>query len=172
MMKKSGFVFIASLLAFNANAAEDSKALIDTNKIYFGGGLGFNSLSGVDFGDALGFQFFAGYQLPVNMDTGELSVELGYMDSGDFDESVSTSGFRTFSGEASANGLWVNGVIDYPLQDKLSVVGRVGLDLGDDDGVMLGAGLGFQLNEKMDVRAEYVIRDHIDSLQVNLVIRQ
>ena len=94
------------------------------------------------------------------------------MDSGELDTTVPAPGLGTSPGKAEANGLWLNAVLDFPLQDKLSVVGRAGLDVGDDDGLMIGAGLGFQVSEKMDIRAEYVIRDQIDSLQVNLVIRQ
>lgn len=172
MIKKSGVVLIALLHAFNVSAADEPTSAIDAEKFYFGGGIGFNSLSGIDLGDGQGLQVFVGYELPVNMTEGSLSVEAGYMDSGDIDARVNIPGLGVSAGETDAKGLWVNAVVDYPLKDKLSVVGRVGLDLGDDDGLMLGGGLGFQINEKIDVRAEYVIRDHVDSLQVNLVIRQ
>ena len=40
MIKKSGFVLVALLQAFNVGAAYDSKSAIDAQKIYFGGGLG------------------------------------------------------------------------------------------------------------------------------------
>jgi len=53
----------------------------------------------------------------------------------------------------------------------LNVVARAGLDIGDDDGFMFGAGLGFNLNPKMELRGEYVMRDTVDSLQVNFVMR-
>jgi opacity protein-like surface antigen len=161
-MKKMSIVFIAMLYAFNTNAADGSKSTIDAKKIYFGGGLGLNSLSGIDLSDAIGFQVFAGYELPVEVGDGTLSVEVGYMDSGNFDG----------PGKGKAKGVWANAVVSLPLQNKLSVIGRAGLDLGDDDGLMLGGGLGFQANEKMEIRAEYVIRDNVDSLQLNLVIRQ
>ena len=172
MIKKSGVVLVVLLHAFNVSAADGSTSVVDAKKFYFGGGLGFNSLSGIDLSDGQGLQVFAGYELPVNMTEGTLSIEAGYMDSGDMDARVNISGLGTSAGEADAEGIWVNAVVDFPLRDKLSVVGRVGLDLGDDDGLMLGGGLGFQINEKIDVRAEYVIRDHVDSLQFNLVIRQ
>jgi len=161
-MKKLSLILIAMCVAGYSHAE------IDSNKLYFGGGLGLNSLSGIDFSDGTGLQFFAGYELPVKMSDGSLSVELGYMDSGDMD--VHT-GFGTFSGKAEAKGLWINAVVDFPLKNEFSFVGRAGLDLGDDDGIMLGGGVGYQLDEKMQVRAEYVIRDHVDSLQANLVIR-
>lgn len=167
-MKKTGVALIAVLVSTFSHAEVDSKNL------YFGAGLGLNSLSGIDLNDGLGLQFFAGYKLPVDMGDGKLSVEAGYMDTGDMDVRRNIPGQTpgTFIGETKANGLWVNAVVDFPLKNELSFVARAGLDLGDDDGLMIGAGLGFQLNEKMDIRTEYVIRDHVDSLQVNLVIRQ
>ncbi|MCW8831508.1 MAG: outer membrane beta-barrel protein [Gammaproteobacteria bacterium] len=147
-----------------------SYAEVDSDKLYLGGGLSLNSLSGIDFSDGIGLQVFAGYKLPVKIADGSLSVEAGYMDSGDMDSSVNIPGLGVFKGETEAKGVWVNAVIDLLLKDKLSFVGRAGLDLGDDDGIMLGGGLGLRLDEKMQVRAEYVIRDHVDSLQVNLII--
>lgn len=163
-MKKLIFILIAMCIAGYSHAEVDSK------KLYFGGGLSLNSLSGIDFSDGVGLQFFAGYELPVKITDGTLSVEAGYMDSGNMD-GVNNPVFGTSRGETEAKGLWVNAVVDFPLKDKLSFIGRAGLDLGDDDGIMLGGGVGYQLDEKMQVRAEYVIRDHVDSLQANLVIR-
>jgi hypothetical protein len=63
-------------------------------------------------------------------------------------------------------------VADLPLNQNVSAIGRLGLDIGDDDGVMIGFGLGFPMSQKTDLRVEYVIRDNIDSFQLNLVIRQ
>ncbi|MGB5397380.1 MAG: porin family protein [Gammaproteobacteria bacterium] len=139
---------------------------LDAKQIYFGGGIGLND---ADFGDdATGFQLFAGIPLPVKMNKGTLSAEIGYMDSGDFEQTVPFFGTVT----ADAKGFWGTAVVSFPLQDNIDVLGRLGLDIGDDDGLMFGAGVGFKIAEKMDVRVEYVIRDNIDSLQANLVIRQ
>lgn len=169
-MKKLSVIFFAMLVAGNSYAAGNSK-------LYLGGGLGFNSLSGIDFSDGLGFQVFGGYDLPVKMGNGKLSVEAGYMDSGKMEQSVTIPGIppfipaQTITSESKATGLWGNAVYSMPLQDKMNLVLRAGLDIGDDDGLMLGGGLGFTLNNKMEVRGEYVIRDHVDSLQVNFVLR-
>ncbi|MES0328060.1 MAG: outer membrane beta-barrel protein [Gammaproteobacteria bacterium] len=164
-MKKLSFIFIAMLVAGYSHAAS-------TDKLYFGGGLGSNSLSGS--GSAIGFQFFGGYDLPVKMGKGKLSVEAGYMDSGSMDMSV-TVGIPPFvitiPGQAKVKGLWGNAVFSLPLQDKLNLIARAGLDIGDDDGFMFGAGLGFKLNSKMELRGEYVMRSNLDSLQVNFVMR-
>jgi hypothetical protein len=34
---------------------------------------------------------------------------------------------------------------------------------------MFGAGLGFKATQQLELRGEYVVRDHINSLQANLV---
>jgi hypothetical protein len=142
--------------------------------MYFGGGLSSNDLDG--FGDnSTGFQIFAGYGLDM-VDLGAIksAVEVGYMDSGDWEEDVCVTFFGTTScakASASAQGLWANYVASYDFSPSLSGIGRIGLDLGDDDGLMYGVGVGFKLAPQIDIRGEYVIRDHINSLQANLVYR-
>lgn len=166
-MKKITFLLLTTALACNATAAENKKpATLDTKQLYFGGGL---SMNDIGFGDdAVGFQIFAGLPIPVDMGKAKLNGEVGYMDSGDFD--VNLGPFGTVS--ESASGLWANAVVDVPLQNNISLIGRAGLDFGDDDGIMIGGGLGFHTSNKLEIRVEYVIRDNIDSLQANVVIRQ
>jgi hypothetical protein len=135
---------------------------IDARQIYFGGGIGLNDVNFSD--DAFGFQVFLGVPLSVKTDAATVAVEIGYMDSGNFS--------RFGKGSAKANGLWGTAVAEIPLQNTIDLIGRIGLDVGDDDGVMIGAGLGFEISSTMDLRVEYVMRDTIDSFQVNLVIRQ
>lgn len=176
MMKK--LILIVSALLFTSN----SYAAVDAKKIYFGGGLGFNSLSGLDLSDGKGFQILAGYDLPVKMGKGMLSVEVGYMDTGnmEFSQTITTPAIPPFfpatsftvTGEAKAKGFWGNAVYKLPLQDKMNLLLRAGLDVGDDDGFMFGGGLGFQVNRQIEVRGEYVIREEVDSLQFNVIFRQ
>ena len=158
-------VMVIGLMLATAQAGAES---LDTNKIYFGGGIGFNDLNDRYYDDdAVGFQVFAGIPLPVKTESVELSVELGYMDSGNFDRS------SPFSSTTKANGLWGTAVAELPLNNNnISLLGRLGLDVGDDDGLMAGVGIGFAMSQSTDLRLEYVARDHIDSLQVNLVFRQ
>lgn len=165
-MKKLSLVFIVLVCAFNVHAEESSKIVIDTKDFYLGGGLSLNSLSGIELDDGLGFQVFGGYVLPVKMSEAALSVEIGYMDSGSVDVNRRDRGF-----DAKAKGVWSTAVISFPLKDKLSVLARAGLDFGDDDGFMFGGGVGYQVNQKLEMRGEYVVRDNIDSLQFNVVIR-
>ena len=164
-MKKLSLVFVILLYVFNAYAEEGSKSVIDAKSIYFGGGLGLNSLSGLELNDGIGYQVFAGYVLPVKMEAA-LSVEVGYMDSGDVDATR-----RGRNVDVDAKGIWSTAVISFPLKDKFSVLARAGLDFGDDDGFMFGGGVGYQVNKKLEMRGEYVVRDNIDSLQFNVVIR-
>ena len=148
-------LLVASVHAQSGNAG---KPLLDRNELAIGGGLSLNSVSG-PLDDELGFQFFAAYDLDrVNLMQGvKTSVEFGYMDYG-------------FSGRDSG-GLWATGVIDGAIQNNFGWLARLGLDLGDDSGLMFGAGLSLGINNKMDLRGEYVIRDDVDSLQLNLIYR-
>ena len=165
-MNKMVIVLSLMLVALQVTAKEEPAKGIDSRQIYFGGGLGFND---ANFGDhAIGFQIFAGLPLAIKTDNIKMAVEVGYMDSGSFEKNNPVFGKVS----TKANGLWGTAVATVPLQDEMSLIGRFGLDVGDDDGIMIGAGVGFNLTNKMDLRVEYVIRDTIDSLQLNLLIRQ
>lgn len=156
-MKKTAFA-VGLALASSSVLAQG----FDQDNLYVGGGIGINSITGLD--DATGFQVFVGYELDMNdLDPVKLAVEVGYMNSGDF----KWGGFNA----GSASGLWATAVGSYALSPELSFVGRLGLDFGDDDGLMLGAGVGYAINQQIAVRGEYVIRDNIDSLQANIVYR-
>ena len=164
-MKKLGLLLVVLLCVFNVQAKEgkSSTVTLDSKNLYVGGGLGLNSLSGIEFDDGIGFQMFAGYVLPTKLTEADLSIEIGYMDSGNVDVGRG-------SGDVKAKGLWSTAVITVPLKGRVSVLGRAGLDFGDDDGFMFGAGFEFKLKDKVDLRTEYVVRDNIDSLQVNLIV--
>jgi hypothetical protein len=84
------------------------------------------------------------------------SVEFGFMDYG-------------FSGDST--GIWGTYVIDGKFSGQFGWLARLGLDIGDDNGLMLGAGVGFDLSDKLILRGEYVVRDQVDSLQINLLYR-
>jgi len=51
----------------------------------------------------------------------------------------------------------------------LNFLARVGYDIGDDNGFMLGGGIGYNLNRAAQVRAEYVARNETDSVQLNYI---
>ncbi len=151
-MRRLSVLIVSMLLVSHAQAYE-----FDPRQIYFGGGLSYNDDRNYD---AVGFQIFAGMPIPLNLGKARLLGEVGYMDSGNFDGSRS-----------SANGLWTTAVIEFPVAEKVKLIGRAGFDIGDDDGLMIGGGVGIPLSKTIEIRGEYVIRDNIDSLQANIVIR-
>lgn len=146
---------IVSMPAIAEQAA--SKPLLEKSKFSIGLGIANNSVGG-SIDDETGFQFFGAYDLDkVNLMQGvNTSLEFGYMDYGDFPG-------------GNSGGIWVTGVVDGNISGKVGWLARLGLDLGDDDGLMFGAGLGVGLNDRMQLRFEYVVRDNIDSLQLNFV---
>ena len=139
------------------SAAPAKKPLLNKNQFSIGAGVSINSIDrpfGAD-DDETGFQLFGAYNLAgVNlMENVDTSIEFGYMDYGFF----------------NADGVWVTFVVDGKITGELGWLARLGLDLGDDDGIMLGAGVGYSLSKKLDARLEYVVRDTIDSVQLNFV---
>jgi hypothetical protein len=149
-----------------------SAGAVQAQGMYFGGGISSNDLEG--WGEnATGFQIFGGYELDM-VKLGELksAIEVGYMDSGEWEEETCVDTFLgpyCVSATAEAKGVWANYVIGYDFSPVVTGIARAGLDFGDDDGFMFGAGLGFNVAPQFEIRAEYVARDHIDSLQANFV---
>jgi len=71
----------------------------------------------------------------------------------------------------TANGLWANGVGRLMVAPNVELIGRLGLDFGDDDGLMAGIGVGFLVSRTIKLRLEYVQRDNVDSVQFNIVFQ-
>lgn len=137
-------------------AAQAKEIVIDTDKAYVGGGLNRNTASGESSG---GFQILVGYPLEmVKIEQVTSFIEIGYMDAG------------KFCGPCDhVSGMWGTYLGSYAIDSKLDVFGRAGLDLGDDDGLMFGIGAGYRLTDpRLVLRAEYVVRDHVNSLQLNV----
>jgi hypothetical protein len=155
---------IVSLFVLMALAATAQAEGFDVKRLYAGGGFGFNSLSG--FGSAQGFQFFGGYDFPFKInDDISTALEIGYTDSGNFDRYTSASRVD------AAKGLWVSAVESAPLSNKTDMLVRLGVDFGDDDGLMLGTGLQYKFDTKVAFRMEYVARQNVNGLQANLLVK-
>lgn len=165
-MKKLALLMVSAMFAVPVLAAQPagSKGGFDSSKVFFGGGLSQNDVSGSDEGT--GFQFFGGYEFGEVAKNVKLDVEVGYMTTGDMD--VCAFGFCV---SAEAKGLWSTAVGRFALNPEWELVGRAGMDFGDDDGFMFGAGVGYQFNKTSAVRFELVERDAVSSLQVNFVYR-
>lgn len=151
---------------------------VELNDFYVGGGFSSNDRSGWD--DATGYQVFVGFTVDKWLNFGlqdlSFSAELGYMDTGDFDRRAcwyNSTAQRTqcWTSERSDSGLWTSAVATYSVTPQFQLIGRIGVDFGDDDGALLGAGVGYRLTDAFELRGEYVVRDKVDSLQANLVYR-
>ncbi len=88
------------------------------------------------------------------------------MDSGDIKFCIAG-----FCAKDNATGLWATGVGRLQLNPQFELLARAGFDFGDDDGLMVGVGAGFNVNKQTQLRFELVERDDISSLQLNFVYR-
>lgn len=166
-MKRLATGVLLTALATPVFAAQSG---IDTGRLFFGAGVSQNDASGVS-DKATGFQIFGGYEFGQVAQNVALDLEVGYMDSGDFEVCVTIPGFGRVCGEDNATGLWATGVGRLQLSPQFELLGRAGLDFGDDDGLMVGVGAGFNVNKQTQLRLELVERDDISSLQFNFVYR-
>ena len=131
---------------------------VDTSRLFFGAGLSSNEVSGSD--SAVGWQVFGGYGFGQVASNLYLDAEVGYMDTGDMERP---------GGDVKANGLWAAGVGRFLVTPNIELLGRLGLDFGDDDGLLGGIGAGLILTKNIKLRLEYVQRDKVDSWQFNFV---
>ena len=139
-------------------------ATFGIERFYFGAGVNQNSRA-KNYDDAQGFQVFAGYDLGINLKTIGLNLEAGYWDSGDFDSKISP----VF--DEKLRGPWASAVLLYRPMNNLDLFVRAGYSSGDDRGPMGGAGAGFWFTKNIGMRAELVVRDETDSIQVNAVFQ-
>jgi hypothetical protein len=145
-------VVLAGILATPASA-DENLPLLNKDLFSIGGGVSINSARG---DDEIGFQIFGAYDLnQIKLLEGVASsIEFGYMDYG-------------FSGDSS--GIWSTWVVSGAIQEGWGWLARAGYDFGDDNGLMIGGGASYTMNDKMQLRGEYVVRDDVDSLQFNII---
>lgn len=158
----------AVLGAMSAAAAAAQGGGFDPQQLYFGGGISQNEVAASDEGT--GYQLFAGYRFGELARNIRLDAEAGYLDTGDMEVRV---GPPPFGGarDVRAKGLWATGVVRFILNPQAELLTRAGLDFGDDDGLMVGLGVGFNLSPQVQMRFEYVERDNVDSFQVNFAFK-
>jgi hypothetical protein len=150
---------LAAIVFSSAAAAQG----FDLRRLFFGGGLSVNTVTGSD--DGAGFQVFGGYNFPAVVPNLYVDAEAGYMDTGKLERKGCTSAFC----DAKANGLWATGVVRYLVTPSVELIGRAGVDLGDDDGLMIGMGAGYIVGSHFKLRFELVRRDDVTSVQFNVV---
>jgi hypothetical protein len=159
-MKKALITSLLTLVAYQALAdghATDTTPL--PTGLYVGGGISYNNL---DFGSiikgagtetAMGLQLLAGLPIENAIDDIEIFAEVGFFHTKNFN----------FSG-TKKRVAGISGSILYGL-------GRIGLEVGDDDGILMGVGAGYRITPKVDVRLELINKDLISSYQANALIR-
>jgi hypothetical protein len=165
-MKRGVVLSLMMVFSSAAISAEGGSITIQTSNFYVGGGFGFNSYGG---GRSTGIQFLGGYEFDFKLN-GDIStaIELGYMETGKFESKNLNSGATTgFNQEA--DGVWLNVVETFPIGNKVEGIVRLGLDFGDDDGLMAGTGLGYNFNRNWSLRTEYVVREAVNSFQFNVL---
>ena len=163
---KRGIFFSLLMLFSTAATAQSGSITLQTSSFYIGGGLGFNAYGG---GRSTGYQFLGGYEFAGKLN-GDISsaIELGYMDTGTFESKNLNTG-STATSNQEAKGVWLNYVGSYPMSNRVEGLWRVGIDFGDDDGIMAGAGIGYNFNRHWALRSEYVVREAVNSFQFNLL---
>ena len=148
---------VIGLIGMALSSAAVAQA-VDTSRLFFGAGLSSNEVSGSD--SAVGWQVFGGYGFGQVASNLYFDAEVGYMDTGDMERP---------GGDVKANGLWAAGVGRFLVTPNIELLGRLGLDFGDDDGLLGGIGAGLILTKNIKLRLEYVQRDKVDSWQFNFV---
>jgi len=165
-MKRVALLSVLMLFSSATMAAEGGSITFQASSFYIGGGLGFNSHAG---GRSTGFQILGGYEFSGRLNGDILSaLELGYMDTGKFETKNLNNGATTTSNQ-EAKGVWLNYVGSYPMGNRVEGLWRLGIDFGDDDGLMAGAGMGYNFNRHWSLRSEYVVREAVNSFQFNLL---
>ena len=159
MLKSLRVMAFACLAAGTSVAA--AAPFFTVKNVFLGGGLSRNDISNSD--GATGVQAFGGYTFGEFAPKLHLDAEAGYMDSGNLRPNAP----QPFS---RARGPWTTGVARYVVVPSIELLARAGIDLGDDDGPMFGIGAGFIASRNLKFRVEFVARDHVDSLQFNVVV--
>ncbi len=158
ILKKFQIILSLSLLTgafFTPASGAENEPLLNRSLFSIGVGISDNSVSSPSDDDT-GLQFFGAYDLnQINLMEGvKSSIEFGFIDFG-------------FSKDDT--GIWGSYVVSGTISGQFGWLAQLGFDIGDDSGLMIGAGLSYALNEKLDLRGEYVVRDEVDSLQFNLL---
>lgn len=158
------------MLCSVAGIAQAEDSIIDKNKLYAGGGLSVNTVSspfGGQSRSAIGFSALVGYQLKSaseNQHGISTSVEAGFSQTNDFIDNVDSDVF----------GIWFAGVAKKSLAElapKLSGIAKLGIDLGDDSGVLMGLGLSYELSNKLSTRVEFINQDALSVYQASAIFQ-
>lgn len=171
-MRKLIITSLLTLAAHQAIADEQTTTSQLPEGLYVGAGLSHNDL---DFGSiangasnetATGLQAFAGLPITNSIEGFDTFAEIGFFRTSEFD----------FGGgnKEKVSGVSGSVVLQKDLNEvdpNLYGLARIGLELGDDDGIFMGIGAGYRITPKVDIRAEFVNKDLISSYQANALFR-
>lgn len=147
------FVLIVVLL-FSSTAWGEMN--INREAVYFGGGFGSAQLNNEEDTNTQ-WQLFSGYRWRnaglVSWPDASVALELGIQ----------------MVNNASQDGLWFTPVLNLPLTRSVDLLARGGVEIGDESGLLIGIGAAHKIERHMAVRVEYVIRQEMRALQLNLV---
>jgi len=154
-------IMIGAFLAIGLSSVASAQSF-DTRNLFFGGGLSQNKISGGS-GSGMGFQAFGGYTFGQVAPQMRVDAEVGYQDAKVKSPCVNVPIFGCIGGgDVHVKGLWATGVARYRVAPNIDLIGRAGLDFGDDDGFMYGIGAGYLLNRNSQLRLEYVVRQNVN----------
>ncbi len=98
-------------------------------------GQGFTATSFDRNSEDTGFKAFGGYQFSPHF-----ALEGGYFDLGEYGFDAVMVPASTFSGDVEVRGINLDAVLKYPLTEKLSVLGRVGVTRAETEGSFRSSG--------------------------------
>lgn len=175
-MKKIIITGLLALMTISVNAEQATEQATESSALpsglYVGGGISYNDLdfgsiiNGAENKSATGGQLFAGLPLGNSLQGINTYAELGLFRTRDFDFSNGSKN--------EVKGISGSVVLEKDLSEidhRLYALARVGLEIGDDDGIFMGIGAGFRLTPQIEMRTEFVNKDLISSYQVNALLR-
>jgi hypothetical protein len=171
-MKKALITSVLTLVAYQALADDHGTHTTPVpTGLYVGGGISHNNLDfnsiikGAGSEAAMGLQLFAGLPIKNAINNIETFAEVGFFRTHNFN----------FSGiKEQVTGISGSIVLQRNLNEidaNLYGLGRIGLEVGDDDGILMGVGAGYRITPKVEVRLELVNKDLISSYQANALVR-
>ena len=171
-MKKIIIASLVTIAASTAVAQDTSSETSSAKGLYLGGGISYNDLDAgsifdeIDNASASGFQLFAGLPIASSIKGFETFVELGYFQ---------TNTFKLATGvKERVRGVSGSFVLQRNLNEidpNLYGLARIGAEIGDDDGILMGVGAGYRLSPKVEFRAEFVNKDLVTSYQAKALVR-
>jgi hypothetical protein len=172
IMRKLLITSLLTLVAHQALANDHATETQMPAGLYVGGGVSYNDL---DFNSidndannetATGIQVFAGIPITNTIRNIETFAEVGFFRTSSFD-----FGPRNKERVTGVSGSVVLQRDLNEVNPNLYALARVGLEIGDDDGVLMGFGAGYRITPKVEVRAEFANKDLISSYQLNALVR-